>query len=102
MIMLCSCVRGTHSMYVVRHYTVYCMSVVNFCMSQALLDTMLERDYCKEISYDTTDGPSLVTMVSLYPPPPARSPSINADVLELKKKARAGKEVTQISLTAMP
>ena len=60
---------------------------------QVLLETMLERDYYKQV-YDTTDGnESLPRENGLsLPSTPVRSPSINADVLELKKKARSTQE----------
>ena len=66
---------------------VHCVS------SQVLLETMLERDYYKQV-YDTTDGSEPLPRENglSLPSTPVRSPSINAEMLELKKKSRLTQE----------
>ena len=61
--------------------------------TQVLLETMMERDYYKQV-YDTTDGSESLPRENGLPLPstPVRSPSINADTLELKKKNRQTQE----------
>ena len=57
--------------------------------AQVLLDTMMERDYYRQV-HDSTDGNESLPRENGLPLPstPVRSPSINAETLEVKKKNR--------------
>ncbi|CAI8055853.1 Girdin [Geodia barretti] len=61
---------------------------------EVLLDTMVERDYYKQV-FESTDGgnESLPRENGLaLPSTPVRSPSVNTELLDLKKKSRLTQE----------
>ena len=66
---------------------------------QVLLDTMVERDYYKQV-FESTDGgnESLPRENGLaLPSTPVRSPSVNTELLDLKKKSRLTQEQLYVS-----